>query len=296
MNELYLANPIIIQTSKDLKFLLSKFGPYTGRYLIKYPNHWSEIIINDDISDLEAERIKTILRRATQNLQIIAKSELFWDAKLDWNNNAKKILSFSDRKIECITQNSNEFGFIDIEDFDPPPTTEERVFGLEDEYVRVSKILLLLSPEINFIDPYIDLERRNYFNVLKSMLMEASKGKCRRFIFWTRLSSISKYGLNNEVIFRLEDILQRLKNESRLPDSSKIEIYLLQDEADEKKMHARYLLSIKGGIRFDQGFQRLPKNRKVDISPIGKQLHDELLEQFNPQSISHLIEKVITTA
>lgn len=295
MNDLYLANPRAIQTSKDLRFLVSKFGPYAGRYLIKYPNNWSEIIIHEKISDLEAERIKTILRRAAQNLQIIAKSALFWDEKLDWNNNAKKLLSFSSQKMECITHSANEFGFVDIEDFDPPPTTEERVFGTEDEYIRVSKILLLLSPEMNFIDPYIDLERSSYFNVFKSMLMEASKGKCRRFIFWTRLSSISKYGINTEVVLRLEDILRRLKNESRLPDTSKIEIYLLRDETDEKKMHARYLLSIKGGIRFDQGFQRLPKNRKVDIAPIGKQLHDELLEQFNPQSISHLIEKVVTT-
>ncbi|MCW2311308.1 hypothetical protein M2244_001036 [Rhodoferax antarcticus] len=45
-------------------------------------------------------------------------------------------------------------------------------------------------------------------------------------------------------------------------------------------MHGRYLLSIKGGIRLDQGFQQLPTGRKVEVGPIGKIVHDGLLEIF----------------
>ena len=37
---------------------------------------------------------------------------------------------------------------------------------------------------------------------------------------------------------------------------------------------------IKGGIRFDQGFQQLPAGRRMTVSPISKIVHDELLGLF----------------
>jgi len=45
-------------------------------------------------------------------------------------------------------------------------------------------------------------------------------------------------------------------------------------------MHGRYLLSIKGGVRLDQGFQNLPAGRQVDVGPIGKPIHNQLLDIF----------------
>ena len=59
-----------------------------------------------------------------------------------------------------------------------------------------------------------------------------------------------------------------------------IEMILVEDESRQTKMHGRYLLSIKGGIRFDQGFQRLPDGRHVDVGPIGKNTHDALLDIY----------------
>ena len=55
---------------------------------------------------------------------------------------------------------------------------------------------------------------------------------------------------------------------------------LVDDESRQTKMHGRYLLSIKGGIRFDQGFQKLPEGRHVDVGPIGKTIHDALLDIY----------------
>ena len=55
---------------------------------------------------------------------------------------------------------------------------------------------------------------------------------------------------------------------------------LIDDESRQTKMHGRYLLSIKGGIRFDQGFQKLPEGRHVDVGSIGKNTHDALLDIY----------------
>lgn len=45
-------------------------------------------------------------------------------------------------------------------------------------------------------------------------------------------------------------------------------------------MPPRYLVSVKGGIRFDQGFQRLSRGRRNDVSPLGSTLHDEVLKTY----------------
>jgi hypothetical protein len=51
---------------------------------------------------------------------------------------------------------------------------------------------------------------------------------------------------------------------------------LVDDAVCEEKMHARYLLSIHGGVRLERGFQRYSK-AKVDISPVSD---DKLLEDL----------------
>jgi hypothetical protein len=55
---------------------------------------------------------------------------------------------------------------------------------------------------------------------------------------------------------------------------------LVEDESKQTKMHGRYVLSIKGGVRLDQGFQQLPAGRQVDVGPIGKVIHNQLLDIF----------------
>jgi hypothetical protein len=65
-----------------------------------------------------------------------------------------------------------------------------------------------------------------------------------------------------------------------LKPGREIEMILVDDESRQTKMHGRYLLSMKGGIRFDQGFQKLPEGRHVDVGPVGKNTHDALLDIY----------------
>ena len=295
MNEIYAANPSAIQSSKDLRYFISKFGPYTGRYLLKYPNHWDEILMREIAGDLEVERIKTIMRRASQNLQIIGKKNTPWSHDTDWDQNATQYRKMSNDKVFCIScPGSAGEDFIMFDDFDPPPTTEERVNGNEKEYTRIAKLLLMLSPELHFIDPYINLRRSAYTDVLQSMLKAAARGKCKRFVFWCRLSTIAngELGLNDRTF--IEGKILEMSSRAEITPGSRLEMHLLRDDATTEKIHARYLLSIKGGIRFDQGFQRLPQGRRADVAPIGEQLHAELLDQFKDLLSSSIVKESIT--
>ena len=45
-------------------------------------------------------------------------------------------------------------------------------------------------------------------------------------------------------------------------------------------MHARYLITMYGGIRFDQGFQQLRDGRAMDVAPIAPVVFDEAWRTF----------------
>jgi hypothetical protein len=90
------------------------------------------------------------------------------------------------------------------------------------------------------------------------------------------------FGSGNSTAIKaeLQDALQRMATTANLEPRREIEMILVDTESSQNKIHGRYLLSIKGGIRLDQGFQQLPAGRKVDIGPVGRAIHSDLLGLF----------------
>ena len=65
MNERFAAEPTTCESAFELKHLLEKFGPTTGRYLATYPAQgWEKLLDThtSEWSDLEREKAKTLLR------------------------------------------------------------------------------------------------------------------------------------------------------------------------------------------------------------------------------------------
>jgi len=294
MNEVYAANPSVIASSADLRFLLSKFGPYAGRYLLKYPNFWHEQVLREDLSDLEQERIKALLRRAQEDLRFVARASATWQEQNSWDENITKLLIEGAALHQVISHKTTSSSFIHYDDFNPAPTAEEQIFGTAAEYVRVAKTLLSFSPELHFIDPYINLEKEDYYEPLKVMVSTAARGKCQGIYIWTRQKNLITQANQHSFLSTQQDALGRLKREAKCKDALTLRMYLLEDEASPNKLHARYLLSIKGGIRFDQGFQTLRHSRKTDVAPIGQDLHNNLLECFKESFMHALIRHQLT--
>ena len=93
---------------------------------------------------------------------------------------------------------------------------------------------------------------------------------------WARAAEVLGSRSMDAIEADLQDVLLRLARRAKFKPGREIHMNLVEDETGRTKMHARYLLSIKGGIRFDQGFQQLPQGRRVDVGPIGKATHAEL--------------------
>jgi len=294
MNEFFAAHPASCDNSGDLRFLLGHFGPQAGRYLADYPGSWTEDIIRhcDGLGPVEAERIKLLVRRAREKAALLRKNSLVWDERVDWIGNYRNLARQNPREftMAVVPRAVKAEGFVTIDDLDLSPTADESIEAVTAEYVRVSRTLLLLSPELIFVDPYLNPCKTDRQDVLVAMFGIAAKGKCRKITCWGRESEV--VGERRHSWEEVGTALSGILKSAAWPADREFRYILVDDAAARMKMHPRYLLSIKGAIRYDQGFQRLPKGRRNDVSPIGAGLHVELLKTYHEGGHDMRVERV----
>lgn len=283
MNECYAAEPDAIERASDLKALIGHFGPFAGRYLISLPPNWIDKIQSrfDQAGERESAQVRRLLYLARDSAALIPFSGLRWNANLAWSENVDQHLSGS---VPVLTQAFGKEGkpptITALHDLDLPPTAEERVLGHAKEYARVCEILAKLGPEVHLIDPYLNPAKRNYQLVITEILRLVSQGKTRNIYLWARSSQVLPDCETHRDREDFENAVCRVIDKAHLKPGDKLNFNLVRDEDCESKMHGRYLLTLKGGVRLDQGFQQLPEGRYVDVGPIGKQIHSDLLDIY----------------
>jgi len=281
MNEFFTADPDCLKSVGDLRYLFGLFGPYTGRYLAAYPTDWVSRVLDhfSHLPDVEQERVKTILRRAGEGASYLNNSSLPWSSQVPWLANALSIKMSIPPRIDEVISSANQTDALPFDDLTIPNTADEKIEATPDGYVRIARTLISISGELFFIDPYLSPCRRDIRVVIEALLKKVvSCPKCRSVIFYARMSNvIGKSGFKwGEIVSTWIELLAGVKWKA----DRHFRYVLVDDDSAACKMHGRYLFSVKGGIRLDQGFQRLPKGRTVDVSPVGKLVHEELLSTY----------------
>jgi hypothetical protein len=297
MNEFFAADPMCCENSGDLRFLLAHFGPNSGRYLADYPDTWADVVKRrcEALGPLEAERAKVLIRRAREKTALLRKAALPWDVNADWLGNYRSVIAKRPGEFSTgvVAREVVASDVVTIDDLELSPTADESIEAVAREYVRISRTLMFLSPELVFVDPYLNPCKNDRQDILTEMLRVASRGKCRTVTCWARYSEV--VGDRRHSWEEVVEALGKILLAAEWPPDRKFCYILVDDATSRSKMHPRYLVSIKGGIRFDQGFQRLPKGRRNDVSPLGAALHVEVLKTYqedeHDMSIVRVFEK-----
>lgn len=275
MNEHYAVEPTACVNAAELRHLLERFGPYAGRYIAAFPRSWRQDVRATAMewSDLEQARVTQSLRRASERCAVVWRRDLEFDASKTWVQNFKATQSRKRPFAGAVVARENcDTDLPSIDDLELATTADEKIAGLPKEYARVSSTLLTVSPEVTLIDPYLDPVRDDRRRVLLELLRAAKSGRCRKFRIYARATAMSQ----PEAI---EDTLRELLRKAGDP-VKEFEMNLVEDAHSSDKLHARYLLSVRGALRFDRGFQTLPAGRKNDISVVGEGVHRTLVQEF----------------
>lgn len=284
MNEVFATDPKACRSVAELRMLLGWFGPCTGRYLARYPIEWLEQVeqCSIDRGPLEAAAMKTLMRRAQERCAVVANPKLPWVETLTWLENALPLQKPAgpafDSIVGCEADARRNPQVLPFAHYEPPATTDERIVSRPSEFARVARTLVALSPEVFLIDPYLNPQDKFRRPVLAALLQRAASGRTEKVTLWARAAEVCGGPPDASDVRLIERALDDIAMESGFHGEGRhLEMKLVEDQKSAHKMHGRYLLSIKGGIRFDQGFAQLPQGRRMDVGPIGSRLHDELL-------------------
>ncbi|MCS0585324.1 hypothetical protein NX784_27465 [Massilia pinisoli] len=286
MNDLFAADPKIGRDSLALRFLFSLFGHSSGRYLMDFPATWRADVLKarEGLGDIEEARLRTLLRRAKEQGVFRSAPGLVWEQEFDWLANIMTQLKLGRAVVAGLILDAADSPASDfvvptwpLTEVPLPPTAEERIAGAATEYCRVSTTLLVGSAELAFVDPYLDFRKRAVTRVLEPMLDKVRRSACQRVLLHVRAVSVNDM---DECVAQAQQQLGRIMDLYMPTRPQKINMLWWDDDRASERMHGRYLLSNKGGIRFDQGFQVLPAGRMVDVAPVSPSVHLKLYEHF----------------
>lgn len=305
MNEIHGVAPNATNTLNELRTLLSGFGPFTSRYILTLPGYknWHQYLLAHyaHLGEMDQKRLRSILSNAKDRQAFIDRNVDRWPATHTWPINALRIWESHYKSIHVSEEDylsilteypDKAKSLATLDNSEPISPADEEINTEPQDYWNTSKWLCQISAEIHIIDPYINPSNsRDTADVFEFYVEQLSKLQKPTYIhFWTRAWKEITHRDTLEIETTIKKIIDRCKPQKNIS----FKYYLVDDAISPDKLHARYLITEKGGIKFDQGFQRIrPKGRKNIASPIGENLHKTLFEKFSKMKNEFQISKTI---
>lgn len=267
MNEKFALDPTACRNALELKYLLEKFGFSQGRFLVEYPAKWRKLLYQhiDTFPPVEQQKAKRFVEKARD--RGLLPSGLPFDANQPWMSNA-----IAQKRQGQLTQVIGEahpdaLASTDVDDDVLGDSRSIRVLATAENLIRLAQPLLDASGEVVLIDPYVCLAKSSYLKVLSGMIAAVGQRPVRFVVFARAEHFIGKESPRTTA---KRELLPMMKSGQQLA------FFALNDLGN---VHARYLLSLKGALKYDKGFGEEPR-REVDIHAVSQTLHEEYVRLF----------------
>jgi hypothetical protein len=251
----FAVNPDAIKEWRDLNIFTLRFGFEHGAVISLFPKEWIATLKQKALNDLKgtAEYLKVIERLDYIKKEVLVKNGRDWDAHKDWIDNS--IEQHKKRNFYKIVHTDNILSHSDVIVLDGLNGTvlsglrEGKIKRKASTLAEVSRLLLFNSKNIQFIDPFFSAKDAKFFRTLEEMLRVADYDM-RNVSIQIHASYIHS---NKEVDIDSEKHNLDRYLKPRIPLGKSIDFYWWDDK-NTAEIHPRYLITEKGGIRFDRGF------------------------------------------
>jgi len=283
----YAIEPEALSSWESFRYISDQCGISKGRLISEFPNDWCKAVLHATIDFKPIARSKVII--ALKRLKTNALINMYrdFDTEKDWQSNAIE----SNKKFPfhaIIAQNPKSSMLLNIESLDESDPKwnvprELPVLRKADDLALASSYLLMMAKETIFIDPYFSPDDFRCRNSLEKFLNNISF-PIRRFEF-----HIAKRTSGSAEHF--EDMLKRkiipmLTCNCEIP--SEQEFYFIRwselPSGDGEKLHARYLLTDKGGLRYEHGLAEGEDSQTTDVSLLDELLFERRRTQYSAEN------------
>ena len=215
-----------------------------------------------DKHDLPQRARKTLLERvkkaATEKTVISAR---VYDEERDWFENAVAQSSIDPfHAIVASEARSSEGNVVCVEDLVEAAQHElwvvPRDAYIEKTEARTSghvRMLLMNSRQVLLVDSHFDPTKERYRRIMRGCLLVASRG---HELVKAEIHCVDRDDKGSAAYFK--DACEK-KLPPYIPRGLQVRVVRWREEDGEQRFHARYLLTERGGYRFDYGLDEMPK-------------------------------------
>ncbi len=300
-------DPCFALEGRDLEDFFSEFGPFSGRYVPRFPNSWPSMlrsyIEDQSVVELPPVRRQRLLERIRRELETSTYPVNWqWDDSLSWADNVVR------------TGNKPLGALIVGHALEPAPflpwtdafqeIRESRWHswafrGLVDEYLRACTPLLLNSPAAYLVDQYLDVFSDAGKKILSSLLNASKGSKCYAIEVVTswRACGSRYHGQASEPMSykEIERTLSSIYSGLR-PSDRALRLHLVRQGelgSEELRLHDRFFITRFGAINFGQGFLMLDQPLPQQNASVVSREHHERLKLTYVDGVARHKEKLI---
>lgn len=285
MYRIYALEPDCYVEWGGVGLLHDAFGFDKGRLVSRFPSDWLTLVKQRIQGMPHGLKMKDAeIRLQQMRRRLIPEHDRSYDRSKVWIENATH--SHSQRNFACVIcrqQSGMDSSCLGVDELSE---TDERWRSKHDEVVdrtptNISKAASLLidrSREILFVDPYFMQGQKNlsrWSDSLQSFYSIISASQVPK--------SRVEYHVRVESDISAIDFAQKCKTELSasgfLPNPS-LKILRWYEVLSKDAMHARYILTDVGGLRYDAGLDVGNPGKTTDVSLIGQALWKKRFEQY----------------
>jgi len=293
MHKEYAVDPEVIASSwETCRHLVDLFGFHQGRLISEFPKKW-RIMAFDAATKLsdgrKKQKVVEYIRKIGREFRIlIDTNRVYTDDERAWIDNV--LISHNTDPFAGIITSENKYKhdyIICEEDCSAQHPLmkvkrEDLVLRTPEKMAEAAAFLLKNSAIIRFIDSYFDPSLPKWRNPLKAFLE----------ILPMPASAICEYHyLETD---NPPDPVVRYSNLPRLslaiPNGMTLKIFRWREFESGEDFHPRYVLTEKGGLRFEAGLEERSENEHTDVTILDADLHETRWNMFNLDSTTYSLQ------
>ena len=295
----YAVEPEAIGLSwSDFRYVIEKFGFDHGRLISRFPHQWFNLVLEvaKALPDVERKRVTVGLERAKRC--VIDTRRPYNPRLASWLENAiTEHARLPFHAIIAKTNPRNADHVLTVGEMDGAHClfAAERDCKVDRNATSLAGIaapLLIHSKTILFVDGYYDPSDRRYQKALKAYLeavvKNGSSGKTCEIHF-----------IDHERKPSPEVIEREAKNWFRgvIPNGMTITLFRWKRRTGGEEFHARYILTERGGMRFDEGLAEGRAGERSDVALMDQALVQNRRDALDRDAVVfELVEPILEIA
>lgn len=252
----YAVDPVALGSSwARCRYILDQAGWNLGRLIVAYPRRsWMREAIraSEPLGDVEKARIREALRLAGM-YKVVRTGRTVQDASLHWLEDAirqQTIDPFRAIVADVPDDAANFVLNIDGVNAAAPLWECPANWQVPKSGVAIASALEQLirhSRELKLIDPYLDVTGRRYLPTLREILEKAAA---------VGLPAVEVHCEERAEVLDITALARQAPHglQAQMPNGVALKVHWWSEKPGGRRLHARYAVSDRGGIRIDHGF------------------------------------------